>query len=129
MNLIFFIHQDSSTKGETLKRVIDQNFREVGIQTFKDFNSFKERLKQISNYDTEIFILLTDSKSRLNKLSSLIDLMENKRIILILPDDLKDTVSIALQFFPRYFTYVNDTYTDLCAVITKLTNKKQTNIN
>ncbi len=124
MNLILFIHQDSAKKGVTLKKIIDQTFTRVEIQTFQTFNTFKARLKQVSNYNKEIFILFADSKKRLSELNSLIDLLDNKRLILILPDDSKATMSMAHQFFPRYFTYVNDTYKDLCDVISKMINPK-----
>ncbi len=128
MRLIVFIHQDSSMTGQHLKQAMDKNFRSIQIQSFQTFNSLKARLKQIHNYDQEIFILLADSKSRLNKLMSLIDLMEDKRIVLILPDNSKAVTSMAHQFFPRYFTHVNDTYADLCAVITKMTNMENNTI-
>ncbi len=129
MDLILFIHHDASTKGQTLNKIIAQNFKGHDIQTLQTFNSFKAKLKQVSNYNKEIFILFADSKRRLNKLNSLIDLLESKRIILILPDDSKATISKALQFFPRYFTFISDTYAELCAVITKMTNKKKINTN
>ncbi len=124
MNLILFVHQDSSKKGVTLKKIIDQTFTRVEIQIIQTFNAFKARLKQASNYNEEVFILFADSKKRLNELNSLIDLLDSKRLILILPDDSKTTVSMAHQFFPRYFTYVNDTYKDLCDVISKMINPK-----
>ena len=127
MNLILFIHRDVPTKGKTLKKIIDQNFKELEIQTLQTFNAFKARLKQASNYNEDVFILFVDSIKRLNTLTSLIDLLDNKRTIWILPDDSKATVSMALQFYPRYFTYINDTYADLCAVLTKMTNKKKIN--
>ncbi|MBU8850136.1 MAG: hypothetical protein KOO64_11380 [Desulfobacterales bacterium] len=124
MNLILFIHQDSSTKGAVFKKFINhQNFKRVEIQTFQNFNTFKARLEQVSNYNKEIFILFADSKKRLNALTALVDLLEDKRLIMILPNDLKATISIANQFFPRYFTYVNNTYDDLCAVLTKMINQ------
>jgi hypothetical protein len=55
--------------------------------------------------------------------------MEDKRILLILPDDSPIVVSMAHQFFPRFFTYVNDTYEDLCAVLTKMINQEKIRIN
>jgi len=128
MKLIVYIHQDSFTKGVVLKKVIEQNYEGFGIQIIQTFNAFKARLKKASNYNQEIFILLADSKNRLIELTSLIDLLESKRIFLILPDDSKATLSQAHKFFPRYFTYVNDTYADLCAVITKMTNKEKIKI-
>jgi len=129
MNLILFAHQDSFNKGATFKRVMDQNFNKIEIQTFQTFNAFKARLKQVSIYDREIYVLLADSKNRLKELTSLIDLLEGKRIILILPDDSKVSLFMAHQFFPRFFTYINDTYDDLCAVLIKMINQKKIYIN
>jgi hypothetical protein len=125
MNLILFIHQNSSKKGVTFKKIIDQTFKSIETQTFQTFNSFKAKLKQASNYHTDIFILLADSNSRLKELNSLVDLIEDKRVIIILPDNLETTISKVHRFFPRYFTYVNDTYTDLCAVINKMLNNEK----
>ena len=129
MNLILFIHDDAFIKGKNLKKIIDQNFKEHDIQSLQTFNSFKARLKQTYNYNNEIFILFADSKSRLSKLTNLIDLLESKRIVLIIPDDSRATVSLALQFFPRYFTSINDTYADLCAVLNKMTHQKKIKTN
>jgi hypothetical protein len=124
MNLILYIHQDSLKKGITLKKIIDQTFTRIDIQILQTFNLFKARLKQPTNYNSEIFILFADSENRLNELTSLIDLIENKRIILILPDESEATISKAHQFYPRFFTYVNDTYKDLCDVVNKMINSK-----
>jgi hypothetical protein len=124
MNLILYIHQDSLKKGITLKKIIDQTFTRIDIQILQTFNLFKARLKQPTNYNSEIFILFADSENRLTELTSLIDLLENKRIILILPDESEATISKAHQFYPRFFTYVNDTYKDLCDVVNKMINSK-----
>ncbi len=129
MNFILFIHQDSPKTGKVFKKILDQNCNGGIIQIFQTFNSLKAKLKQFSNYEEEIFILFADSNSRLNELTSLIDLLESKRVVLILPDDSEATVSIALQFFPRYFTFISDTYHDLCDVLNKMTNKEKLNKN
>ncbi len=123
MNLIFFIHKDSSKKGTTLQQIINQHFKKVEIQFFQTFHEFKLKLEQVSDYNKEIFILFADSKTRLDRLTNLLDLFESKRLILILPDDSKGSISVAHQISPRYFTFVNDTYGDLCAVMTKMMNK------
>ncbi len=124
MKLIIFIHQGSYTKGEKFKNAVGKNFKKFEIQVLQTFNSFKARLKQVSNYDKEIFILFADSEKRLTQLTTLIDLIDNKRIILVLPNKSKVVLSMAHHFFPRYFTYVDDTYTDLFAVINKMSKKK-----
>lgn len=125
MNLILFVHQDASHKGTIFKQRMEQNLKGLGIETFQTFNGFNARLKQVYNYDKEIYVLLADSKDRLKQLTSLLDLLEGKRILLILPDDSDLTTAAAHHFFPRYFTYVNDTYDDLCAVILKMTKQEK----
>jgi len=128
MNLILYVHQDSSKKGSTFKKVIEQNFKGSEIEYFQTFNAFKARLKQVCVYNKEIYVLFADSKNRLNELARLIDLLEDKRTILILPDNSNETLSIALKFFPRFFTQISDTYTDLCQVLTKMIDQEKINI-
>ena len=125
MNIVLFIHEDSSENGIQLKNIISQNFVGAKQQIFQTFNAFKSRLKQLSIYkEQEIFVLLADSKSHLTELTSLIELLEDKRIILILPDNSKSTVLKAHQFFPRFFTYISDSYEDLCAVLSKMNSQE-----
>jgi hypothetical protein len=126
MNFALFIHQDSSKKGKTLKSIIDQNFTGTKLTTFHTLNVLKAKLKKDVDFtDKEIFILLAESVYRLNQLTSLIDLLEGKRIILILPDESQPVLSCATQFFPRFFTPVSDTYDDLCDVLNKMTNPEE----
>lgn len=129
MNLILFVHKDDSKNGVILKNIIEKRFKENQIEIFQTFNTFKSRLKQISIYDKEIFILLADSKKRLTELTSLIDLLNDRRIILILSDDSKATTHIAHQFFPRFLTNISDNYKDLCSVLNKMVKKETKNIN
>lgn len=125
MNLVLFIHKDASEKGKTLQDIIDRKFAETICQTLDTFNSFKTKLKEFTDFgDKEIFILLADSKKRLKELTLLIDLLEGKRLILILPDESKSSISIAPRFFPRFFTSVSHTYNDLHDVLNKMITLK-----
>ncbi len=130
MSLILFIHQDSSKKGEILKTAISQKINGGNLTIVKTFNAFKTRLKESPDFiEKEIFILLAESKNRLTELISLIDLLEGRLIILILPDESKATLSRATHFFPRFFTPVSKTYDDLCDVINKMIKQEITNSN
>ncbi len=129
MNLILYVHQDASENGDNFKKTIARNFTDVQIDSFHTFNTFKSRLKKISLYNEEIFILFVETENQLKELIRLIGLLENKRIILILPDHSKKVVSTALKFFPRYFTQINNSYNDLCAVLDKMIASKNIIVN
>ena len=124
MNLVFYIHHDSSEKGITLKDIIENSLNGVAFNTVETFNTLKSRLKQTPcPVDKDIFVLLAESKNRLDELVSLIDLLDNKQIILIIPDEAKETISKASRFFPRFFTKVSNTYDDLFSVLNKMISK------
>ncbi|MCK5310491.1 MAG: hypothetical protein KAJ62_00180 [Desulfobacteraceae bacterium] len=128
MNLVFFVHQNASEKGITLKDTIGKRFNGDKSHTLNTFDMLKSRLLNNSGSgENEIFILLAESKNRLDELTSLIELLENKRIILIIPDESKETISKASQFFPRFFTPISDTYDDLCSVLNKMITQTKTN--
>jgi hypothetical protein len=129
MSIILYIHQDTSEKGDNLKRVIEDNFKKVEIESFNTFNAFKSRLKKVSHYnDNEnFFILFADSENRLQELVTLIDLLEDRCIILVLSDDKKSTLSMSLKFFPRFITFAKNDYTDLCSVLNKMMEKTKLN--
>ncbi len=126
MDLILFIHKDGSKKGEILKKAIEQKVDGVKFQTFHTIDALKTRLKQFSKHnDKELFILLADIRERLYELTPLIDLLEDKRLILIIPDKSQVTISKSLRFFPRFFTPLSNTYEDLCDVLNKMIGPKQ----
>ena len=128
MNLVLFIHKDSSKKGTTLKKIIEIRFNDVNIRVLQTYSTLEGRLKKVSgSVDSEIFVLLAESGNRLTKLTALIKLLENRRIVLIIPDESKAIVSCASQFFPRFFTSVSNNYDDLCSVLNKMIS--QTKIN
>jgi len=123
MSIILFIHHDSLKKGIALKNIIDQNFYGTELQTLHTFNSFKASLKKSAGFtEKDIFILFAESRGRLEELRSLIDLLEGKQTILILPDESKATLSRASEFFPRFFVPISNTYSDLCGVLHKMIN-------
>ena len=129
MNIILFIHKDSFQKGMLLKDAIENNYRDGNLQIYETFNSLKSRLKKsCGDSNNEILILFAESTQRLNHLISLVDLMEGRRIVLILPDESKQTLSMASRFFPKFFTTPGDNYDDLCDVIGKMTNKNKSRI-
>jgi len=123
MTLFLFVHKDASRKGTALQKILNQHFHGHDIQVFQTFNALKHKLKEPAVYDREVYVLFAESNRRLQELCSLMDLLDDKRIVLILPDDAKATISMALQFYPRFFTYINTAYDDLCAVINKMMNQ------
>ncbi len=121
MNLVLFTHPNSLKDGILLHSIVQHEFHGSPIELINNFDMLKSKLLNSAYQpDKEIFIILAESKNRLNQLTFFIELLESKRLVLIIPDNSEKTISTAVRFFPRFFTPVSDTYEDLCSVLNKM---------
>ncbi|MFN2359304.1 MAG: hypothetical protein ABR534_16365, partial [Desulfotignum sp.] len=68
-----------------------------------------------------IVVLFIHNIGRLNDLYEKKELLQDKKIVLVLPAKKShDTISIVHRFSPRYFTDMDDQYEDLCDVLHKM---------
>lgn len=73
----------------------------------------------------KLYILFVDSKARLNKLMTFINLLDSRRLLVVGPDEKPETKLKILKLFPRFFTHIQDNYDDLCAVIKKKIRREE----
>jgi len=126
MALILFIHQDAARQGEALHKKMTRYFGTKPIQGVHTINALTHILKLPGDCNQEVYVLLAESLHRLQELFCLFNLLDGRRIVLVLPDDAKETISLAHRFYPRFFTYRTTDYDDLCAVLYKMMNQTQT---
>ena len=126
MAVILFIHQEAAQQGEALHTKMTQYFGANTIEAVHTITALTYILKQPAGCDQKVYVLLAESRHRLQELYCLFTLLDGRRIVLVLPDDTKATISLSHQFYPRFFTYSNTAYDDLCAVLYKMMNHTQT---
>ncbi len=121
MNFVLFIHEDVYETGNVLEQCVSNRTAGSLVEKIHTFNALRTRLKRIAFYgDTDVFILLADTRYRLAEFVSLMDFLADKRLILVIPDDSEATLTAVHKLFPRYFTVMNETYDDLGDVVNKM---------
>jgi hypothetical protein len=121
MNLVSFVHPDAGESGLALKKAIAAMAGLVKPTWFSDYAGFEAHLQAPVTFSTSrVYLLLMDTPERLDRLAKLIHYFEDRRTLLVLPDQTPDTISRALKFRPRYFTVQDNDFKDLCAVIKKI---------
>lgn len=126
MKFILYYHMDAVALGQNLNNLLKKKFGRFDHQIFQTLNGLKERFREVHDYnEKELFILLADSQSHLKELTTLIDLIDDKCLILILPDESRSTLSTAYGLFPRFCTKISDNYYDLCRVLNKMIANQQ----
>ncbi len=89
------------------------------LQTHKDLKDWLLN-KGTGIFDKRFIILFADTRERLNQINDLTDLCEGEQLIVLLPDQNKETIEQVNRFRPRYFSFSTGPYDDVCDVLTKM---------
>ncbi len=76
-----------------------------------------------SGFDHRIILILAESSQDLCKILPYRNLLEDRSVILILPDSEKDTMTQALSLYPRYIDYIQNGLEDVYMVLKKMVQK------
>jgi hypothetical protein len=119
MNTILLIAERSGAAGhrllDSVKSAVEVNQEGVFGSAMELYEGFKRLRGRV-----DVAILMADSRRQLLEILSLNDLLENVRIILVLPDHVRDTVSKGLQLRPRFVEYMDSNFGDVAAVLNKM---------
>lgn len=71
-------------------------------------------------WGASIAVLLASNKNELSEIIALKGLFQERRIILILPDRKKESISKGHALFPRFLSYADSDFRDVRAVLNKM---------
>lgn len=125
MNIIYFCSrkEDSCRK---VKRVIEIIVAAEKYETFHKLQAFENYLRS-SLTRQDIIILQAHDTKILHKAASLKELLSGHRIILILPDNLQETVALGHSLRPRFITYQDSDFLEMASVLSKMMNQEKNN--
>ena len=118
MTLIYYT-PTSNSAGERLRKAINAVVPAKRTEIYRTIGSLSRRLRQ-PTYNLNIAILLAAGRKELSDLLSLRDLFRDIRIILLLPDRKKETISKGHKLYPRFLSYIDTDFTDVAAVFEKM---------
>ena len=119
MNVLLYISCGSRPEKIGLLSKIESAVLDNTVEVINGFEKLLERLKRFS-HTIEVAILFAYSKDALSNILSVKELLEDVRIILILPDRLPETISKGHLLRPRFMTYADSDLEDVKAVLIKM---------
>lgn len=119
-NVILFTDSWNKDLIKTIRSKVDRNSLEI----FRDIGNFSTRVSRIPR-QVDILVLQVNNQSQLSKLVTLKDYFNDLRILLILPDFEKNTISKGQLLRPRFIESTDSDYSNLGAVLEKMLKIKQ----
>lgn len=119
--ILIFIDQTSGEKGKNFLNIIEKRITSAQIEIYSGIEIFERTLKLRKTYFTkEIIILFAGNENCLDQLYLKKQMLIYKKIVMVLPDNSTQIMAKTHRFFPRYFSFMDDTYDDLCDVLNKM---------
>lgn len=123
--MIVYADLQSGDEGRRLQEALQQVQGRFESEHCEHLEALQDRLKQVHGYrDLHVYVFLADTRERLETLLGLGSLLEDRKIVLILPDDAKATYSLGFRMYPRFVTLMPGRYHDLCSVLTEMFRTK-----
>ena len=102
-----------------LQNLIASLVPEYNLEINRSIKRLSHSLSHSLTYST-LVVLLATSEEELQALLAIYDLLVNIRIILILPDDEKETLAKGRRFYPRFISNISSDFKDVGAVVEKI---------
>ncbi len=118
MNVILYSDQNSE-KREKLQSVIRPLFPNEQIESHPTIESLEKRLRRFIQ-EPVVFVLQVSCMRELMQLLTLRDWLVNRKLILILPDEERNTIANGLVLQPRFVTCNNSDFSDVLSVLEKM---------
>lgn len=106
--------------GKHLRRMIEDLVAKDNVEIYRNVESLSLRLRQPTNNGPIAAVLLAARRGDLTELLSIRDLLRDIRIILVLPDRDEDTIAKGHILRPRFMSYSDSDFTDVCSVLGKM---------
>jgi hypothetical protein len=95
------------------------------VEIFYTLSKFYQRFTQPGSSNT-ITVLLIADRRELENIVQYSELFCDQKIILVLPDRAKETVTMGHALYPRYISYTDSDLKDVTSVLHKLIDHNQT---
>ena len=105
--------------GRRLQRAIEMLFTREQIEIYRTIDLLSLRLHQ-PVMESCIFVILAPNVQQLDEMRTLREMLQERRLILILPDGEPMTISMAHFLRPRFLTYADSDFVEVLAVLGKM---------
>ncbi len=123
MKTILYINKTNEIR-RNLINVIQSRLSGISIQTCHAIADLSHLLRQPLQ-KVSVLILFIESIDEVEALNLMTSLFDNIRIILILPDMEKSTVSLCVALKPSFITYAGADLLDIALVLEKIQQKNR----
>lgn len=116
---VIFYRSIADDTARRLQEAIEAGVSDGKSEIFESIKGLSDRFRHPARSEC-IAILLIMTRAELREILLIKDLFDDVRVILILPDKLSETISIAHKLRPRFLSFIDSDFKDVSTVLEKM---------
>ena len=123
-NVSFIVYMSCDNCTEKMWNFIQTQSWYGQVEIFYKLEKFFRRFTRAGSSNA-VTVLLLSSRQELENLVQYADLFDDQKIILVLPDHTKETITLGHALYPRFISYTDGDLQDVTSVLRNLINHNQ----
>jgi hypothetical protein len=119
VDLVLYYSEEAEKRGRKLQEVLSNDLPEMRWEFYTDFAELATGLQRPEVNPAAVVLVIGD-RTELDELLALRPVLQNTRVILVLPDQTKETRALAEQLHPYYIKLPGDDFVELASVIDEI---------
>jgi len=124
MNILFFADSDDMSLNNYLFNFIKSRTNFSIMETVQTIESLKKRLHRLPK-GIDIAVLTARDREQLKELVSMKEFLDGISIILILPDQDRETIAHATKIYPSFISSIDSDFSLVSDVLGNMLNQKE----
>ena len=116
MPKVIIHNEHESEAGSRLQSILEDRLPQICKTFFCNIEVFQSRLPLYLTHDV-ILVVFVSNMDDLHKLNENRAILRDCRLLFVLPDNSAEIISHAYEYFPRFVTFFDSDFSDICAVI------------
>ena len=108
---------------EQLKGLVEASIPEEKLEVYRSLNALSQRMRQPFD-DLKVAVFMAANYEELMNIFFIRHLLREIRLVLIIPDQRKETVALAHQLRPRFLTSTEGDLSTVATVLSKMLESK-----
>lgn len=124
MDLVLYFSEEGAGPGEELQEVLNNALPERRVEVFTDLEEMVTDLRR-PEAEPVLVVLVIGDVAELEEFLPLRSLWQDAGIILVLPDETEETLSLAQELNPSYIKSADEDFVELASVIDEILKERR----
>ena len=124
VDLVLYYSEEAEHRGRKLQEVLNNDLPEVRLELFTDFEELVTGLQR-PEVNPAAVVLVIGSRTELDEFLALRPTLQKTQVLLVVPDQSRETLALAEQLHPYYIKPPGDDFVELVYIVDELLEERR----